>query len=245
MELLNYNITPFYPHLPVSKRTIINTINPHSYCVAKKDVVFRQALQESDILLPDGIGVVMAAKFLKNEKIPKIAGYDIFMFLMNELQKKGGKCFFLGASEKTLQLIRKRAASEFPKIKVYSFSPPFKTKFSNADNAEMCKRVNKVKPDVLFVGMTAPKQEKWVHENKLLLDVQTICSIGAVFDFYSGTIDRAPQFMVKFGLEWLHRSVMNPKKLGMRNLRSNPEFLIDVFKEKMKIKNENSNNYSG
>ena len=96
MNLLDYNVTSGYPLIAVKEKTVVNTINPHSYCVAKKDLVFKQALQKSDFLLPDGIGIVMAAKVLKGEKIQKIAGYDVFMNLMLQLNENHGSCFFFG-----------------------------------------------------------------------------------------------------------------------------------------------------
>ena len=97
----------------------------------------------------------------------------------------------------------------------------------------MCNTVNKFNPDVLFVGMTAPKQEKWVYQNKHNLNSTVICSIGAVFDFYAGNIVRAPKILIDLGLEWVHRSFMS-FRLFKRNLISNPKFLIYILKEKFK-----------
>ena len=92
----------------------------------------------------------------------------------------------------------------------------------------MLEKVNHFKPDILFVGMTAPKQEKWVHLNKNILDVQIITSIGAVFDFYAGTVNRSSQFWILLGLEWLPRFLREPKRLAKRNLISTPKFLLEV-----------------
>ena len=236
MNLLGYNITTTYPDLPLGKKTIVNTINPHSYCVAKTDKEFELSLKKSDILLPDGIGIVWAAKLLKGRKIIKIAGFDFFLYLMEYLAETGGSCFFLGASEQTLSLIKNRATKEFPKVRLYTYSPPFKTEFTEADSAKMCLKINEAKPDVLFVGMTAPKQEKWVYNNKDRLDARMMCSIGAVFDFYAGTAKRAPKWMIGLGMEWAHRSLLSPGRLGMRNLKSNPEFIGDVLKLKLQRK---------
>ena len=97
----------------------------------------------------------------------------------------------------------------------------------------MLEKVNDFKPDILFVGMTAPKQEKWVFANKDNIDANTIVSIGAVFDFYAGNVNRAPKFIVKIGLEWLHRSLKS-RRLLIRNLKSNPIFLYDIIKKKLK-----------
>ena len=216
-----------------STSKVINTINPHSYCVAKKDQAFEEALKNSDILLPDGIGVVWAEKFLNGNTIKKIAGYDLFVFLMNSLELKNGTVFFLGASQETLKKIMLKCKAEYPSVKFGSYSPPFKTQFTEQDSKIMCQKVNMLKPDVLFVGMTAPKQEKWVYQYRQNLNATIICSIGAVFDFYAGNTVRAPKILIDLGLEWLHRSLMS-FRLFKRNLISNPKFLIYILKEKFK-----------
>lgn len=236
IELFDYSIATKYPLLSFENKTIINTINPHSYCVAKSDTEFRKALLESDVLLPDGIGIVLAAKFLKGEKIKKIAGYDIFLFLLEKLNQIEGTCFFLGASVKTLELIHTKIGKEYPNVIVNSFSPPFKEGFSDEENGNMIKEVNKFNPDVLFVGMTAPKQEKWVYQNKDQLNTKVICSIGAVFDFYAGTVKRPSKLWIKLGLEWLPRLIKEPKRLWKRNLISTPIFLFDMILIKFKSK---------
>jgi N-acetylglucosaminyldiphosphoundecaprenol N-acetyl-beta-D-mannosaminyltransferase len=226
-----------------SKKNIINTINPHSYCVSLDDNIFSEALKMSDILLPDGIGIVLAERLLNGNKIKKIAGYDLFNFLMKKLNNENGSVFFLGASQITLNKIKTKCEKEFPNVKFASYSPPYKDKFSDEDSNLMCTEVNKHKPDVLFVGMTAPKQEKWVYEFQTLLNAKTICSIGAVFDFYAGNIKRSSPFWISIGLEWLPRLIKEPKRLFKRNFISTPKFIVQVLwlrifkKELFKIKN--------
>jgi len=214
-----------------SKNKIINTINPHSYCIAKQDMKFKQALLSSDILLPDGIGIVWAENFLNANSIKKIAGYDLFLFLMNKINKEYGSVFFLGASEETLEKIKSKSSQEYPNITFGSYSPPYKVAFSKKDSKIMYDKVNVFNPDVLFVGMTAPKQEKWVHLYKNELNANIICSIGAVFDFYAGNIERAPKLMINLGLEWLHRSFKSSRLLR-RNFISNPKFILHILKLK-------------
>ncbi|WP_075352544.1 WecB/TagA/CpsF family glycosyltransferase [Algoriphagus marinus] len=232
MKMLGYNISTKYPKLPVQAKTIISTINPHSYCVASKDKIFHEALKQSDYLFPDGIGIVLAAKVLNRRKINKIAGYDIFIYLMKYLNQIEGKCFFLGASPQTLTIIKARAALDFPKVKVVSFSPAYKIDFSEYENIEMRTKINEIRPDVLFVGMTAPKQEKWVYSQKQNLNVNIICSIGAVFDFYAGNVQRPSQFWIDIGLEWFPRFIKEPKRLWRRNLISTPQFIFEVLRAK-------------
>lgn len=216
-------------HIDFKSVRIINTINPHSYCISKQDKQFEIALKASDILLPDGIGIVWAEKLINGNKIKKIAGYDLFMFLMNNANKNSENVFFLGASQETLDKIKARAKLDFPNVKVYSFSPPFKTSFTDEDSELMCAKVNAVQTDILFVGMTAPKQEKWVLKHKDQLNANTIGCIGAVFDFYAGTVKRPSQFWIKLGLEWLPRLIKEPKRLAKRNFISTPKFILEVL----------------
>jgi N-acetylglucosaminyldiphosphoundecaprenol N-acetyl-beta-D-mannosaminyltransferase len=200
------------------KQTLISTINQYSYCMAEKDSNFKKALLESDILLPDGIGIVAAVRFLNRDKIIKFSGTDLHDTLLKKLDKKSGRCFYLGSTEKSLSKIRERMAQDFPSITVATYSPPFKSQFSDEDNAHMLSQVNAFNPDVLFVGMTAPKQEKWAHEHKEHLNATIICSIGAVFDFYAGTMKRPGKLWIKYRLEWLGRLLKEPKRMWKRYL---------------------------
>ncbi len=219
--------------ITTGKKCIINTINPHSYCEAKKDKVFAEALLNSDVLLPDGSGIVLATKILTGEKINKIAGADIHQYLLEQANLKNQKVFYLGASEKTLHLISNKIKIEYPNIKMDSYSPPYKPKFTAKDSEKMIAAVYVFKPEILFVGMTAPKQEKWVYQNKEEIEANIIVSIGAVFDFYAGTVKRSSPFWINLGLEWLPRLLREPKRLWKRNFISTPLFLLAILKAKL------------
>ena len=210
--------------IKTENRCIINTINPHSYCEAKKDTIFTEALLSSDVLLPDGSGIVLATKILTGKKINKIDGADVHQYLLEHANAKSLKVFYLGAAQNTLDLIQKRIGIEYPNIKVTSFSPPFKAEFSNEDTLEMLEKVNAFQPDILFVGMTAPKQEKWVYENQNQINSNVITSIGAVFDFYAGTVKRSGPIWIKLGLEWLPRLLRDPNAYGNEILFLRPCF---------------------
>ena len=217
------------------EKTIINTINPHCFCETKRDNLYRLALLDSDILLADGIGIVWAIKILSGKKIKRIAGSDLHKLILKTLYEKNGSCFYLGSSESVLSKIRERADGEFPAVKTSSYSPPYKNIFSRDESMAMINAVNDFAPDVLFVGMTAPKQEKWVHENRQLINAPVICSIGAVFDFYAGTVKRPGKFWISLGLEWLPRLLREPGRLWRRTLISTPLFLWFVLKEKFRM----------
>ena len=164
--------------------------NPHSYAESLTDEMFTSALKSVDWLVPDGVGVVVASRMLGGHISDRVTGSDIFYGLLGRMNEAGGmKVFFLGASEETLTDIRARIALDYPNIELAgTFSPPFKPEYSGAELDKMISSVNTTKPDVLWVGMTAPKQEKWIYENLALLDVKFAGAIGAVFDFYTGRV---------------------------------------------------------
>lgn len=219
--------------LPWTQKLLISTINQYSYCIAEEDADFKEALHKSDVLLPDGIGVVLAAKFLNGKRIKKIAGADLHEFLLNKLQNEEGSCFYLGASDETLQKIKERVNKEYPKVRFGSYSPPFKQKFSEEDSKKMIDVVNGFNADVLFVGMTAPKQEKWSFTNRDAVNANTICSIGAVFDFYAGTVQRPSSIWINLGLEWLGRLIKEPRRMWRRYIYYGGVFSMDLLKRKL------------
>ena len=213
-------------------KLLISTLNAHSFNTQRKDSEFKKALTGSNLLLPDGIGVVWATKILTGQKVKKIAGDDLFHYEMNRLNDSGGKCFFLGSTDEILQKISARAAKEYPNVHVFNYSPPFRTEFSEEENRIMVQNVNEKAPDVLFVGMTAPKQEKWAYRNFEDLNVGHVCCIGAVFDFYARTSKRAPDWMINLGLEWFYRLIKNPKRMWRRYLIGNVKFVGTILREK-------------
>lgn len=214
---------------------VIATLNPHSYIIARKDKKFREALQSADLLIPDGTGIQLAARVLQGRRIEKIAGSDLHEVIIDSLGRRGGSCFYLGSSEETLAKIRERLAAEHPSLRVGIFSPPFRERFTEEENDAMIRAVNSFAPEALFVGMTAPKQEKWVHEHRARLTVPLICPVGAVFDFYAGTVRRSGEFWIRMGLEWLPRLLREPKRLWRRNFISTPLFIFHLIREKIRL----------
>ena len=148
------------------------------------------------------------------------------------MNRHGGQSvFFLGATEVTLAQIRTKMAHDYPQIYVAgTYSPPFKATYSEEELDVMIDAINAAKPDVLWVGMTAPKQEKWIHDNLGKLDVRFAGAIGAVFDFYAGKVKRSPLLFQRLGLEWLPRLIQQPRRLWRRMFISAPIFLFDVVK---------------
>ena len=230
----NYNLfSSELGEFPKASPLLINTINQYSYCIAEEDPEFKKALINSDVLLPDGVSIVLVNKFLNQQKIRKIAGADIHKYYLEVLNENSGKCFYLGSSGSTLAKIVKKISKEYPKINVQTFSPPFKPQFTEDENLEMINAINAFEPDVLFIGMTAPKQEKWANQHKPAIQAKAICTIGAVFDFYAETVERPSQIWVNLGLEWFVRLVKEPKRMWKRYIYYGPVFIYKIIKEKL------------
>ena len=261
--------------LPEGK-LLINTINAHSYNTARKDKLFAEALTNGDVLIPDGVSIVKACRWIKAKSLPKerIAGWDLFEFEMNKLEECGmnnssldnsqsasadnsklkiqnscsGKrlyepsakfrerpltVMFMGSSQKVLDLIVKRAAEVYPHLKIVTYSPPYKPELSEEDNKAIVEAINAADPDLLWIGMTAPKQEKWTYSHWNELNIHChVGTIGAVFDFFAGTVERAPMWWQCHGLEWLYRLLKEPKRMWRRYIIGNTLFLWNMLKEK-------------
>lgn len=260
--------------LPEGK-LLINTINAHSYNTARKDGLFAEALTNGDVLIPDGVSIVKACRWIKAKSQPKerIAGWDLFSFEMENLERKqcgmlNVECgannssldnsqsaladnpkfkiqnsefrspqrtvMFMGSSQKVLDLIVKRAAKVYPHLKVVTYSPPYKPEFSEEDNKAIIDAINAADPDLLWIGMTAPKQEKWTFSHWDELNIHChVGTIGAVFDFFAGTVERAPVWWQRHGLEWLYRLLKEPKRMWRRYIIGNALFLFNViFRER-------------
>lgn len=216
--------------LPEGK-LLINTINAHSYNTAQKDKLFAEALINGDALIPDGASIVKACKWIDAQSKPKerIAGWDLFSMEMERLNAKGGKCFFMGSSEKVLELVKRRAEVDYSNITVETYSPPYKPEFTTEENKAIIDSINQANPDLLWIGMTAPKQEKWAYEHWHELNIHCHTgTIGAVFDFFAGTVKRAPLWWQKHSLEWLYRLIKEPRRMWRRYIIGNALFLWNI-----------------
>lgn len=222
-----------------SGKLLINTINAHSYNTAQKDALFAEALTKGDVLIPDGASIVKACKWIGAKSQPKerIAGWDLFSFEMSTLNDNALKkrVMFMGSSEKVLSLIKEKAAEVYPHLEIVTYSPPYKPEFSDEDNAAIIKAINDADPDLLWIGMTAPKQEKWTYSHWDELNIHChVGTVGAVFDFFAGTYQRAPQWWQDHSLEWLYRLIKEPKRMWRRYVLGNPLFLYNIAKERFK-----------
>ena len=207
--------------------------NPHSYAELKKRPELIEGFTTARWIVPDGAGIVLASRYVGTPVAERVTGADIFFGLNSALRKAGrGRVFFLGSSDDTLKKIEKKFREEYAHLElVGTYSPPYKPQFSDDDNAHMIAAINAAKPDILWVGMTAPKQESWIAEHLHKIDVRFAGAIGAVFDFYVGNVKRSSPLWQKAHLEWLPRFLQEPRRLWRRMFVSAPIFVVDVVRE--------------
>jgi N-acetylglucosaminyldiphosphoundecaprenol N-acetyl-beta-D-mannosaminyltransferase len=212
-------------------------VNPHSIVTARRDPEFADALRGADLRVPDGVGMIWASRILGGGIRTRVTGSDLFDGTMAGLHNSGGSCFLLGAAPETLDLMTKRMSREYPSVRIAGrFSPSFAETFTAEEDDAMVSAVNAAAPDVLWVGMTQPKQEKWVWRNRDRLRAGVVIPIGAVFDFYTGRVLRPGSATQRLGLEWFVRLSREPRRLWRRNLDS-PLFLWLVLLDRLSRRN--------
>lgn len=217
------------------KCRVINTISPNSYGVSTKDAEFKHALKISDYLVLDGVYFAFASLLLHGKNIKRNQGPDVFYHFINRLNEQKGKAFFLGSSEGTLKKIIDRAKVEYSFVEIATFSPPFKLEFSDQENQVMVEKINAFQPDILFIGMTCPKQEKWAIQHRSQLNAGLAICIGNVFDWFAGTQKPIPPFWFKMRLGWFIRIFLRPE-VFRRNIGNQMLFFWHVLLIFLKLK---------
>jgi N-acetylglucosaminyldiphosphoundecaprenol N-acetyl-beta-D-mannosaminyltransferase len=196
----------------------------HVVETAHRDGRVACALSEAGMVLPDGQPIVWAMRLLAGEQTDRITGSDIFAELCRRSQLLSHRHFFVGGTRETLAKLRQSLAAAYPNLNVVGMvSPPFRP-LSREEQKALVTEINAASPDVVWVGLGAPKQELWMHEVRNSLYAPLLIGIGAAFDFVSGSKHRAPRWMQRSGLEWLHRLVREPRRLWRRYLTTNLTF---------------------
>lgn len=211
---------------------------PNAYLtvISNEDKELSKILNNAKIVIPDGMPLIWYSKTFKKSLTERISGFDFFYNFSKFASSKGYSYFFMGGeNEVVLEKIKKRLEGEFKNIKIKGYySPPLMDSFNHEINNEIISIINKCEPDILWVGLSAPKQEKWISKNIDKLNIKMACGIGAVFNFYSGVIKRSPKWMQRMGLEWLYRLFAEPRRLFKKYLIYNTKFLNLVLRDALR-----------
>ena len=221
--------------VPMNGKAVVNTISPNSYGISQKDSDMDKALKGADFLILDGVYFGLWPLLRYGKKARRITGWDSFIYYLERMQEVGGKVFLLGSTPETLRKMIARIRVEYPAVRVDSYSPPFKPEFDQDDNRKMIEAVNSFSPDILVVGMTAPKQEKWAYFNMPFLHAHVSIAVGNVFDWYAGNTRRPGKFWQKAGLEWFVRIFYRPE-IFKRNISNQMVFVRHLALKLLRIK---------
>jgi N-acetylglucosaminyldiphosphoundecaprenol N-acetyl-beta-D-mannosaminyltransferase len=215
----------------------IVTPNASHVVLLQKDKEFKKAYENASLVLADGMPIIWVSRILGQPLKEKISGSDIFPLLCRVASQKDYKVFLLGAGPGIAKKASEALIKEFPNLKIVgTYSPLYNFQTNIEENKKINKIVNVAAPDILFVGLGAPKQEKWIYYNLNMLNIKIAIGVGAAFDFIAGAVKRAPKWMQKIGLEWFFRLIQEPKRMWRRYLIGNSIFIWLAIKEVFKDK---------
>lgn len=209
-------------------RAYIVVSNPHAIMLCRRDAEMNRALSEAELNLPDGVGVILASKLLGYGRRHRVTGPALMLEICDQGRQLGYRHFFHGGGEGIADRLAECLCKKFPGLQVAgTCCPPFRP-LSDAEDAEIVAKINATKPDIVWVGLGAPKQEKWIAAHAGRINATAMIGVGAAFDFHSGNVAWAPRWVRRSGLEWAWRLALNPRRMWRRNLDS-PMFMLHVI----------------
>jgi N-acetylglucosaminyldiphosphoundecaprenol N-acetyl-beta-D-mannosaminyltransferase len=209
-----------------SKKTQVCFVPTNSILAARKSQFVMDVYNSADVVMCDGVPVQWASKFLGTPLKQRLTGFDFFPHFIQHCAQKNYSVYFLGAKEGVAKQLAAIYQSRYTGIRVAGYyTPPFAAAFSEEQNANMLSAINAAKPDVLFVSLTAPKQDIWIHQQLENLNVKLAIGVGAAFDSEAGSLKRAPILMQKMGLEWFYRFLQEPGRMFRRYFIEAPIFV--------------------
>lgn len=197
--------------------------NVHTVVTSRTDRDLREYTNRSFLSLPDGRPLSIYARLCGYKDVDQVAGPDFMEYCLQAMP--GTRHFFYGSTEKTLTKLCSNIRERYPQIQIVgAYSPPFRD-LTEHEKAEVIRMINDTNPDFVWVGLGAPKQEKWMAENWQHLKPAILLGVGAAFDFHAGTVKRCPQWMRTMSLEWLYRLIQEPRRLWRRYFVTNSLFI--------------------
>lgn len=204
--------------------------NVHVVVTASRDENYRRVIAGADMATPDGAPVAWTLRRLGFREQPRISGPDLMWSLLGESERTGVSVYFFGSTEHTLSKLQERVRRDFPRLLIAGAeSPPFRPDTGALDQ-DAADRINASGAGLVFVGLGCPKQERWMARHRGTVHA-VMLGVGAAFDFHAGVVRRAPMWMQRHGLEWLHRLLSEPRRLWKRYLVTNSLFVMGVVRQ--------------
>lgn len=204
------------------------TPNSEMVMASVKDKEFENILNSADLLTADGIGIIYASKILGRPISERASGYDISLILIEKMASAGKTLYLFGAAPGVAESAKLSLENKFPGIEIIGIHDGY---FDEAEEKRIIEDINLKNPDVLFVCLGSPKQEKWIFANKDKLSARVAMGLGGCLDVYAGNVKRAPDIYIKLGLEWMYRLMKEPKRFF--RMLALPKFMIKVIWHKI------------
>ena len=201
----------------------------HGVMEAQADPEFRRILNEAFLCTPDGMPMVWVGRIRGHSDMRRVYGPDLMFEVCGWSEQSGCRHFFYGGAPGVAEALVEKLKARFPKLEVVgTFTPPFRA-LDAAEVKELQEKVRQARPDILWVGLSTPKQEKFMAEFLPKLETTLMIGVGAAFDFHSGRVRQAPRWMQRSGLEWFYRLCTEPRRLAKRYLTNNPVFTAKII----------------
>jgi len=214
------------------RREYVCITGVHGIIESRRDPPVRAIHNAAGLVTPDGMPLVWLLRLAGHRNAGRVYGPDLMLLLLERSVSQGFTHFLYGATEATLSQLQAKLTTRFPGLRVMgALAPPFRT-LTPAEDSEVVAAINRVNPDVVWIGLSTPKQEIWMAEHRPRLNARVLLGVGAAFDFHAGRRRQAPTWMQSLGLEWLFRLCQEPRRLGRRYLYNNPRFTLEIVAQK-------------
>ena len=201
----------------------------HGVMEAQQDPGFKLILNQAFLVTPDGMPMVWVGRMQRLRNMDRVYGPDLMFLVCDELRTAGVTHFFYGGGPGVAQELKNRMEAKFPGLRIVgTYTPPFRP-LEPAEEADLVALVAGLKPDIIWVGLSTPKQERFMAQYGAKLDATLMFGVGAAFDFYTGRVRQAPRWIQRSGLEWFFRLCCEPRRLWRRYLSNNPRFVFRIF----------------
>ncbi|MGW6198361.1 WecB/TagA/CpsF family glycosyltransferase [Kribbella sp. NPDC055110] len=227
---LDHTVGAFAGWIERGERQLVCVTDMNALLHARADVRLTEVYNTSGLTVPDGMPLVWAGHRAGFEEMDRVAGPDLLERVLVEAADRGWTQYFYGGAEGVAAELRERFQERHPALKVVGVEcPPYRA-LTDAEDAETVTRMNEARPDIVWVGLGAPKQERWMADHRDRLNATILIGVGAAFDFHTGRLDRAPYWMQRAGLEWSYRLYKEPRRLWKRYVLGIPRFLLGILR---------------
>ena len=218
------------------EKQYVSVCTVHTVMECRRDEKLRRIVNAAGMTTPDGMPLVWLSRMAGHRFVSRVYGPDLMLAEMAASVPAGYAHFFFGGREGVADRLVDSMRRRFPGVRIAGTMTPAMGTAEELCNAETASRINQAKPDIVWVGVSSPKQEYWMACMRPLLQAPVLIGVGAAFDFHTGTVRQAPHWMQRAGIEWLFRLVQEPRRLWRRYLIDNPWFLFELSRQKLGLK---------